>query len=70
MFEIYTMVSEIHDNVDLVLGVKTLRRRSEHERHNLLILEKGTSFFPVHKEMIKSKERRYVKVEAPFLDEI
>ena len=24
MFEIYTMVSEIHDNVDLVLGVKNL----------------------------------------------
>ena len=33
-------------------------------------LNRLVSVFPVHKVMSKPKERRYVKVEAHFLDEI
>ena len=34
------------------------------------LLNRAVPIFPVHKEMIIPKERRYVKVGAPFLDEI
>ena len=38
MYEIYTVVSEIHDNVDLVLGIKIyfgIKRRNMHEKSNI-----------------------------------
>ena len=69
MCEIYTMVSEIHINVDLVLGVKHyVELEGEISRRELTFkfLNRAVPTFPVHKEIIKPKERRYVKVEAPL----
>ena len=73
MFQIYTMVSEIHVNADLVLGVKKcgeFEAEISMSELKLKLLNRTFLVFPVHKEIIKPKERRYVKVEAPSLDEI
>ena len=66
------MVSEIHDSVDLVLRVKNSVKFGEISIRELTFrfLSTAVPIFPAHKEMIKPKERRHVKVEAPFLDEI
>ena len=34
------------------------------------LLNRLAPVVPVHKEMVKHKERKYVKVKAPFLDEL
>ena len=36
---------------------------------NLKFLSRTIPIFLIHKEIIKTIERRYVKIEAPFLDE-
>ena len=72
-FEIYILVSEIHDNVHLVLGIKNIfelegvfnsRECCFHFLNRLLPL------FPKEKVILKPGERKTVKVEAPFSDEI
>ena len=74
MFEIYTMVSEIHDNVDLVLGVKNFAVEFKKELHmselKFTFLNGPVSIFPLSKEKVKPKERKFLKVEAILLDEI
>ena len=53
-FEIYNLVLEIYKNVDLVLGIK-----------NIFQLE-----YVINSWVLKPKEQRLIKVEAPFMDEI
>ena len=69
MFDIYSMVSEIHDSVDLVSSVKTFVQLEVEISIKLLkfkFLNRSLPVFPVHKEMFKPKEREYVKVELHF----
>ena len=73
MCEIHTMVSEIADNVDLLLGVKNcVETEGEISMGELKykFLYRSVPIFPVHKEMIMPKDRRDAKAEVPFLDEI
>ena len=73
MFEIYTMVCESNDNVDLVLGVKKfvgLEGEISMTEQNFKFLNTAVPIFPVYKDIIKPKERWHVKVETSFLDEI
>ena len=73
MFATYTMHSGTHDSTGLVLGVKNslgLGGEINIRELNFKCPKRAVSIFPVHKEMTKPKERRYVKDEAPFLDEI
>ena len=72
MCDIYVAVSEIHDNVDLVLGVKNFVELEEISIREMpfKFLNKAVPILPACIEMIKPKDRRYVKGEAPFLDEI
>ena len=72
-FEIFTLVSKIHENVNLVLGIK-----------NIFDLEgvidsivccfsfpnRSIPFFPKEKTEILPKEQELVMVEAPFVEEI
>ena len=51
------MVSEVHDNIYLVSVIKRFLNISVH-------------VFPVKNEIVQPKERRFLKVEAPFSDEI
>ena len=72
-FEIYTLVSEIHENVDLVLGIKNV-----FEFEGVInsrdccfkFLNRYVPIFPENCLVLKPKEQRLIKVKAPFIDEI
>ena len=69
MFEIYTMVSEIHDTVKLVLDEKTFVELEIEiclRELKYKSLNRSVPVLPVHKGMMKSKEKKHMKVEAPF----
>ena len=53
MFEIYTMVYEIHDNIDLVLGVKYFIELGAEISMRVKFLNRSVPVFTVLKEMIK-----------------
>ena len=72
-FEIYTLVSEIHENVDLVLDIKNM-----FELEGVInsrdccfkFLNRSLPIFPVDHIVLKPKEQKLIKVKAPFIDEI
>ena len=72
-FEIFTLVSEIHENVDLVLGIKNI-----FELEGVIdscdscfsFLNRSIPVFSKEKTEIKSKEQMLVMVEASFVEEI
>ena len=72
-FEVYTLVSEIDENVDLVLGIKNV-----FELEGILYLQeccfsflnRSLPIFPKEKVIRKPGEQKIVKVEALFMDEI
>ena len=70
-FEIFTLVSEIHENVDLVLGIKNI-----FELEGIInswesfssFLNRSIPFFPKGQIILKPKEQWFIKIEAPFID--
>ena len=72
-FEIFALVSEIHENVDLVLGIKNV-----FELESVInmwdccfnFLKKSLSIFPKEHILLMPKEQKIIKVEAPLMDEI
>ena len=72
-FKIYTLVSEINENVDLVLGIKNM-----FELEGVInsrdccfkFLNRSVSIFPERNIILKPNERKLIKVKAPFVDEI
>ena len=71
-FEVFTLVSEIHDNVDLVLGMKNV-----FELESIVDIQDSSFKFlnrsiPFSKEeiILKLKEKKFLKIEVPFIDEI
>ena len=72
-FEIYTLVSDIHENVDLVLGIKNvfeLEGVINSRDCCFKFLNRSLPIFPVDHMILKPKEQRLIKVKAPFIDEI
>ena len=72
-FEIFTLVSEIHENVDLVLGIKNLFELEgviDSWDSCLSFLNRSISFFPREKVEVKPKEQKLIVLEAPFVEEI
>ena len=73
IFEIYTLVSEIHENVDLVLGIKNI-----FELEGVInsrgccfkFLNRSVPIFPEKEIILKPNEQKLIKVKAPFIDEI
>ena len=71
-FEIYTLVSEIHKNVDLVLGIKNI-----FELEGVInsrdccfkFLNRSLPIFPIDYVFLKPKEQKLIKVTAPFIDQ-
>ena len=64
MFEIFTLVSEIHENVDLVLGIKNIFKLEgfiDSCDSCFSFLNKSISFFPKEKGEIKPKEQKLVE---------
>ena len=72
-FKIYTLVSEIHKNVDLVLGIKKVFELEGviNSWDSLFkLLNKSLPIFPKECGIIKPKEQKLIRVTAPFIDEI
>ena len=67
------MVSEICENVDLVLGIKNLFELEgviDSWDSCLCFLNRSIPFFPREKVEVKPKEQKLIVVEAPFVKEI
>ena len=72
-FEIYTLVSEIHENVDLVLGIKNifeLERVINSQDCCFKFLNRFLPIFLKECVVLKPKEQKLIKVKTPFIDEI
>ena len=72
-FEIFTLVSKIHENVDLVMGMKNifeLEGMTDLQDSCFSFLSRSIPFFPVTAVEIAPKTQKMVVVEAPFIDEL
>ena len=72
-FEIYTLVSEIHENVDLVLGIKNifqLEGVTSSRDCSFKFMNRSIPIYPEKEVILKPNEQKLVKVKAPFEDEI
>ena len=72
-FEIYTLVSEIHENVDLVLGLKNvfeLEGVINSRDCQFEFLNRSVPIYPEKEVILKPDEKKLVKVKAPFVDKI
>ena len=70
-FKIYTLVSEIHENVDLVLGIKNVLEGVLNSQECCFsFLNRSVPIFPTEKILLIPREQKLIKAEAPFLDEI
>ena len=66
-------MSEIHENVDLVIGIKNLFELEgviDSQDSCVSFLNRSIPFFPREKVSVKSKEQKLVVLEAPFVEEI
>ena len=72
-FEIYTLVSEIHENIDLLLGI-----RNVFELEGVInlrdcrfeFLNRSVPIYPEKELILKPSEQKLVKVRAQFVDEL
>ena len=72
-FEIYTLVSEIHENLDLVLGIKNvfeLEGVINSRDYRFEFLNRSVPIYPEKELILKPDEQKLVKVRAPFIDKI
>ena len=72
-FEIYTLVSEIHEYVDLVLDIKNVFKLEGVINSRdcwFKFLNRSLPILPGDHEILKPKEQKLIKVKAPFVDEI
>ena len=71
-FKIYTLVSEIHENVDLVFGIKNvfeLQGVINSRDCCFKFLNRSVPIFPEKEVILKPNEQKLIKVQAPFRDE-
>ena len=72
-FEIYTLVSEIHENLDLVPGIKNvfeLEGVINSRDYCFKFLNRSVPIFLEKEVILKTNEQKLIKVKAPFVDEI
>ena len=72
-FKIYTLVSDILENVDLILGIKNVFELEGviNLRDCLFeFLNRSVPIYPEKEIILKPDEQKLVKVRAPFIDEI
>ena len=73
IFKVFTLVSEIHDNVDLVLGMKNayeLEGIIDTQDSSFRFLNRSIPYCSKEQVVVKPKERKFIKIEAPFIDKI
>ena len=71
-FEIFTLVSDNHENVDLVLGIENVFELGVIDSCDscFSFLNRSIPFFPNEKTEIPPKVQKMVVVEAPFVEEL
>ena len=72
-FDIFTLLSEIHENVDLVIGINNLFELEgviDSWDSCVNFLNRSIPFFPREKVSVKPKEQKLLVLEAPFVEEI
>ena len=72
-YEIFSLVSEIHENVDLVLGIKNLFEQEgviDSWDSCVCFLYRSIPFFLRKNVSVKPKEKKLVVLEVPFVEEI
>ena len=72
-FEIFTLVSAIHENVDLVLGIKNLFELEgviDSQDFCLSFLNRSIPFFLKEKVQEKPREEKLIVLEASFKEDI
>ena len=72
-FEVFTLVSEIHENVNLVLGIKNIFELEgviDSHESCFNFLNRSIPFFPKEQIVPKPKEQRFVKMKEPSVKEI
>ena len=72
-FKIFTLVSEIYDNVDLVMGMKNIFELEgviDSKESCFSFLSRSIPFFPVMKVEVAPASQKMVMVEAPFIKEL
>ena len=72
-FEIYTLISKMHENLDRVLGIKNvfeLEGVINSQECCISFLNRAIPIFPKGETVLKPKEQKLIKIEAPVLDEI
>ena len=72
-FKVFTLVSEIHDNVDLVLGMKKvfeLEGVIDTRDSSFKFQNRSLPFYSKDQVVVKPKERKFIKIETSFVDEI
>ena len=72
-FKIFTLVSEIDDNVDLVMGMKNIFELEgviDSRESCFSFLSRSIPFFPVMTVEVMPKSQKMVIIEAPFIKEL
>ena len=72
-FEIFTLVSEIHNNVDLVMGMKNIFELEgviDTQDSCFSFLSRLIPFFPATAVEIAPKTQKMVVIQAPFVEEL
>ena len=72
-FKIYTLVSEIHKNIDLVLGIKNVFKLEGVINSRdccFKFLNRSVPIFLEKEVILKPNEQKLIKVKAPFIDEL
>ena len=72
-FEIFTLVSESNEKLDLVLGIENIFELEGviHSRESYFsFLNRSKPCFPKDQVILKLREQQFIKIEAPFIDEI
>ena len=71
--EVFTLVSEIFDNVDMVLGIKNLFEIEgviDTRESSFRFLSRSIPIFPQEQVIVKPGEKKLIPIESPFIEEI
>ena len=72
-FEIYTVVSEVHENADLVLGIKNVFKLEGVINSRdccFKFFNRSIPIFPESCTILKPNKQKLITVKAPFIDNI
>ena len=73
MFEIYTLVSEIQQSIDLIFGVKNMfeiEGEVSCRTSQFRFLNRSLPIFPISTHRIKTGAKAYVKAKIPFIEKL